>query len=159
MIEPTQLLTAMAERLRAIPELVAALNGDGGKIEVYQGECNAQPSLFRKVFSLGYPSCLLVWRGAKIVGAGIESEWEHDISAVVKIQATERGRDDQHYAIIKHLADGKVSGEDIPWWYSESDDEAHQVIPQKVLRQSLVVDQQGTTVDYFEMTFSGRDKG
>jgi len=78
MINPAELVDALVEKLRAIPELVAEMEGDPQRIYAYHDLYPKRVSLPLAIYEMPVPSILVAWQGTTpgSFGAAIRGRME-----------------------------------------------------------------------------------
>jgi hypothetical protein len=114
MMNPGILVEALVAKLRAIPELVAEMNGEPRRIRAYHYRYPREASLARALYELDSPAVLVVWRGTEPGRFGRGGVWQHRFSLLVRSreifdhEAATAG----YYRIVELLINGIPAGGD-----------------------------------------------
>jgi len=149
MTNPGMLVEALVAKLRAIPELVAEMNGEPGRIRAYHYRYPKEASLARALYELEAPALLVVWRGTEPGRFGRGEVWQHRFSLFIRSreifehEAATAG----YYRIGELLVDGVPEGGDGQRMLETVIDPA--CYPMEVPRLVAAADADG--VDYVEV--------
>ena len=113
MINPGILVEALVARLRAIPELVAEMNGEPRRIRAYHYRYPREASLARALYELDSPALLVVWRGTEPGRFGRDAVWQHRFSLFLRSREIfDQEAATAAYQIVELLIDGIPEGGD-----------------------------------------------
>jgi hypothetical protein len=141
---------AMVDTLKAIPELVALL--EGGLATNIVGYIDVNPtrnSMSNAVYQMPAGSLLVVWNGTTLE-SGEMAAWYHVLQIYVRAR-----RGDSALAIIDALVDGiPIPGDGLRWRYCPIMDG---LLPTEVRDVARLIDEEG--IDYFAVTTFTQETG
>ncbi len=115
MIDPAELLDALVDALRAIPELRSEMNGDEARIAAYHYRFPDENSLVKAVHEMPAPGILVAWRGAGPGQRGGFQCYEHQLSLFLRSREQQSGDDATgYYRLYRYIADGVPGGSGLP---------------------------------------------
>jgi hypothetical protein len=88
MINPSELVDNLVALLRDIPELVAEMDGDPGRIYPYHDSFPKSVSLTRAIHQMPAPPIMAVWQGTTPGGMGGYDVWKHQVTLFMRAGAT-----------------------------------------------------------------------
>lgn len=151
MTNPADILAQFIVLLRAIPELVAAMNDDDQRIAVYGGKYPAENSLARAIDKLQAPGILVAYMGTGLGSLG-QGESENHLFSIYG-RAAEESADDApagYYQIGRLLVDGTPSGQEQKMQLLTVHTDCYPMRRESRWERRSDIEQ----VDYFEMQIS-----
>ncbi len=128
MINPNELLDAFVEKLREIPELVAAMQGDPERIYTYKDSYPEQSSLPVAVHEMPSPGIMAVWAVVGPTGFSVGEVWLHQLHLYVRAQ--------DYGLVFRLLTKGVPASTGIPLIGSTVHDNFYPMDPPSIERQA-----------------------
>jgi hypothetical protein len=155
MINPAELVDALVEKLRAIPELVAEMEGDPERVSAYHDLYPKRVSLPLAIYEMPVPSILVAWQGTAPGSFGAGEAWKHNLSLYLRARETfEGGPPTAYYRLFDLIVNGVPAGGALKMLYTT----VHaRCLPMDLPSIQRATDEQGT--DYFEVTVSFTEMG
>jgi hypothetical protein len=88
MINPAELVDLFVAKLRAIPELVAEMEGDDQRIYAYHDSYPKRVSLPLAIYEMPVPAVMVAWQGTTPGTFGASEAWKHNISLYLRARET-----------------------------------------------------------------------
>jgi len=155
MINPAELVDALVEKLRAIPELVLEIEGDPQRIYAYHDLYPKRVSLPLAIYEMPVPSILVAWQGTTPGSFGAGEAWKHNLSLYLRARETLEGDPPTaYYRLFDLIVNGVPAGGALKMLYTTIHPRCHPMDLPSIQRTS---DEQGT--DYFEVTVSFTEMG
>lgn len=161
MINPNLIVEALVTKLRAIPQLVALLEGSANAIEPYYDSYPDANSLRDAIYRMPRPGILVTFEGHDVVRNGPR---RYRLKLYLRAPAQSLSPSGGYGAMLKLIEDGTPSGGDGLIMYSVS---VHaDCLPMSgndggdlpsSRRSNLVIDEVGNTIDYFESSIVFRE--
>ncbi len=155
MINPAELVDALVAKLRAIPELVAEMEGDPERIRAYHDLYPKRVSLPLAIYEMPVPSILVAWQGTTPGSFGSSEAWKHNLSLYLRARETlEDDPPTAYYRLFDLIVNGVPAGSALKMLYTTVHERCH---PMDLPSIQRAADEQGT--DYFEVTVSFTEMG
>jgi hypothetical protein len=155
MINPAELVDALVEKLRAIPELVLEMEGDPERISAYHDLYPKRVSLPLAIYEMPVPSILVAWQGTVPGSFGENEAWKHNLSLYLRARETFEGDPPTAYHRLFDLIVNGVPAEGaLKMLYTTVHERCHPMDLPSIQRSTH---EQGT--DYFEVTVSFTEMG
>lgn len=141
MVNRTELLNAMVDTLRAIPELIALLEDGANSITAYVDQKPTKTSAGKAVYQMGDGTILCSWSGSTLERSGETMlGWVHTIDIFARAK-----RGGSALEILDALANGYPNPGDGQRW--DRCPLISGVLPTSIISQDRVIDEEG--IDYF----------
>lgn len=160
MINPGVLVAGIVAALRAVPELVAECNHDELRINAYVDRYPDSASIARAVWKMPNPSILIAYQGFGPGRVRAMETWRHQVTVFLKLR--ELGPDEAseaYYRALELLVNGVTTVSGQRMLATEVVADCYAMDVPSAGRRSLVIDQVGTTIDYWEFTAVFTEKG
>ncbi len=155
MINPAELVEALVAKLRAIPELVAEMDGDAGRIYAYHDLYPKRVSLPFAIYEMPVPAILVAWQGTAPGTFGGNEVWKHSLSLYLRAREVfEADPPSAYYKLFGLIVNGVPAGSGQKLLYTTVHDGCYPMDTPSIHRAT---DEQGT--DYFEVTVSFTEIG
>lgn len=154
MINPAELVDALVAKLRAIPELVAEMEGNPQRISAYHDHYPKRVSLAQAIYEMPVPSVLVAWQGTTPGSFGGAEVWKHNLSLYLRARETAESPPTAYYRLFDLIVNGVPTGSNLKLLYSTVHERCHPMDTPSIQR---VTDAQGT--DYFEVHLSFTEVG
>lgn len=160
MTNPGSLVDALVQSYRLIQDLVQELDGDSSRIFAYLGHYPGQSNLARAIYDMPPQSVMVAYQGFQGGQTG-GSVWAHRISVFCRLRASvEQDTGTSYFQMLHLLVSGKPANQDLRMVDYEFHPNFDSMVDLPSLaRQSLMVDQSGNAIDYYEMSVICREKG
>jgi hypothetical protein len=146
MINPAELVDALVAKLRAIPGLVAEMDGDPERIRAYHDLYPKRTSLALAIYEMAVPSILIAWQGTAPGSFGAGGVWKHNLALYLRAA--------DYYRLFDLIVNGVPAGSALKMLYTTVHPVCH---PMDLPSIGRATDEQGT--DYFEVTVSFTEMG
>lgn len=160
MLNPGTLVSSVVAALRDIPELIAEMGGEANRIYSFYGQFPTEASLARAIWTMPRPAVMVAYDGFGPGRRGGEV-WKHRMSIYLRLRET--APDDSpeaHYRALWLLVNGvPTSGDGLRMLYATIHPDCDPMDVPSARRQTLVIDDAGTTMDYFEFAMTLTEKG
>ena len=146
MINPAEIVTALVDLLRDIPDLRAEMNGDTARIFAYHDQYPKKVSLALALYQLPAPGVMVAWQGGSLGSFGSFEAYKHRFS--IFLRAGESLADDppaSYYKLIRLLIKGVPASVNQPMTNLTVHLSCH---PMEVVDWARQTDAEG--LDYFE---------
>jgi hypothetical protein len=156
LVDPSEIVDNIVEKLRDITGLVTAVGGDKTKIFAYHDRYPENVSLEDAKYKLLHPGIMVAWQGTGLGSRGGFAAWRHSIS--IFLRATPEGAGGTpagYYSLYRLIIDGVPTGEDgqaLQYATIHSSCDPMDDVP-PIQRQT-----DAAGVDYFEVTMSFTEK-
>jgi hypothetical protein len=87
MIEPSAICDNLVALLRGIPDLVAEMDGDAGRIYAYRDQYPKHVSLPLAIHQMPAPAVMVAWQGSGPGSIGNAQVWQHRFSIFLRCRA------------------------------------------------------------------------
>ena len=154
MLNPGELVEALVAKLRAIPELVAEMEGDAARIYAYHDAYPRKVSLLSAVYEAPHPSILVAWQRTSPGLLGRNEVWKHDFILYLRAREAPEGPDSSYYRLFTLIVNGVPEGDSLRLLNAEVHPACY---PMDVPTCGRVTDEQG--VDHFVVNLSLREIG
>jgi hypothetical protein len=156
LINPSEIVDALVELLRDIPDLVALMGGDDERIYAYHDLYPKNVSIdAAKALALS-PSVMVAWTGSNPGTYGPGEAWKHSISITLRAQCEDEFEAKAaYYSLFRQITKGEPSSLDgVPLAYATVHTSCNPMDTPTINRQ---VDAAG--IDYFEVSTSFTEIG
>jgi hypothetical protein len=154
-INPAELVDALVAKLRAIPELVAEMEGDAERIRAYHDLYPKRVSLALAIYEMPAPAILVAWQGTTPGSFGAGEAWKHNLSLYLRARETFEGDPPTaYYRLFDRIVNGVPTGSAFKMLYTTIHPACH---PMDLPSIERATDEQGT--DYFQVTVSFTEMG
>jgi hypothetical protein len=148
MINPAELVDALVAKLRAIPELVAEMEGDPQRIYAYHDLYPKRVSLPLAIHQMPAPAVMVAWQGTLPGAFGGMEAWRHQISLYLRARETLEGDGPTaYYRLFDLIVNGVPVGSTLKMLYTTVHPRCQPMDTPSISRQS---DAEG--LDYFEVS-------
>jgi hypothetical protein len=155
MINPAELVDALVAKLRAIPDLVAEMEGDDQRIYSYHDSYPKRVSLPLAIYEMPVPAVMVAWQGTTPGTFGANEAWKHNISLYLRARETfDADPPSAYYKLFSLIVNGAPNGSGQKLLYTTVHDGCYPMDTPSIHR---VADEQGT--DYFEVAVSFTEIG
>lgn len=89
MINPAELVDNLVALLRAIPDLVAEMEGDPDRIYAYHDQYPKKASLAHAIHTMPAPAVMAVWQGTAPGTFGNVDVWKHQVTLYLRARETD----------------------------------------------------------------------
>lgn len=153
MINPGAVVDAVVAGLKAVPDLLVALGGNEARISDYCARYPQQVSLTKALVALPQPGILVAYRGfAPARRSGGNSEcWVHSVSVYLRCGQSDAATATEALRPVWLLVEGVPSGQSLALKNYEFHPALEAMNVPSCQLQQLVVDQQGTVIEYWEL--------
>lgn len=110
MINPADLVDNFVAMLRDIPDLVAEMSGDDGRIFAYHDQYPKRSSLANAIHQMPAPSIMAVWQGTQPGAFGGMDVWKHQVTLFLRARETFDGDPPTAYYRLFRLITKGVPG-------------------------------------------------
>lgn len=153
MIRVKQLVDAIVDNLRAIPELVALLQGNEEAIFAYHDIYPAKSSVAMAVLELEPGQIMVAWNGTTPAAAPM-GFWRHNVKIFVRAaEEVQTLNPEGYYELFRLMFDGVPDGQTLTMRQMEMIPECDPMESETIVRSS---DIEGT--DYFEIDLNFTEK-
>lgn len=158
MTNPGNLIDGIVSALRSVPDLVAEHGGDANRIAAFDGFYLAQPTVALAVFEMPIPGTLVVYQG--FGPGGVANRWHHRVSLFHRQRpAAEIESATTYLAALWLLVNGVPAGQTQRLVDYEFHGDYDSMLPPTLARRTMLLDQAGGAVDYFEVQLAVPEKG
>jgi hypothetical protein len=108
LVDPAEIISALVDLLRDIPDLVEAVGGDEAKIYAYKDRYPKNVSLELAIYQMPAPGVMVAFQGTEPTASGGFQVWQHRIS--IFCRAGEDSGDDTpsgYYRLFRLIVKGK----------------------------------------------------
>jgi hypothetical protein len=155
MVDPSDLIDALVEKLRAIEDLVELVGGDPDRIFAYSDRFPDSVSIDKARYKLPSPGMMIAYEGCGPGSSGTNEAWKHELSVSLRAK-DETGSESPaaYYAMFRQFVKGKPAGEDLPMNYLTVHES---FLPMDTPTLRRMTDAAG--VDYFEIAVTFTEIG
>jgi len=150
MLQPSTITAAIVTALRGIPALVVAMGGDATRITAYDDAIPGNTNLREAILAMKSPSVLVVWQGTMPGRRGIAEVWAHEFMLVLRAGDIAAG----YAALVKTILSGTVTASGLRFLYHQVHASCYPMDFRGAERETLVLDMNGSTLDYWTVRFS-----
>jgi len=155
MIDPSELVNNLVAALRAIPQLVAEMDGDVERIYAYHDQYPKRVSLVHAIHQMPAPSIMAVWQGTGPGTFGGMDVWKHQVTLFLRARETAAGDSPTgYYRLFRLMTKGVPVGSDAPMLNFTVHSSCHPMDLPQIQRQT---DAEG--IDYFEVPLTFTEIG
>ena len=155
MINPAELVDNLVTLLRDIPELVAEMEGDAGRIYAYHDQYPRRSSLAEAIHQMPAPAIMAAWHGTQPGSFGGMEVWRHQITLYLRARETLEGDPPTgYYRLFRLITRGVPRSLGMPMINATVHPACHPMDVPSISRQT---DAEG--LDYFEVPLSFTEIG
>ncbi len=154
MINPAELVDNLVAMLRAIPELVAEIDGDPERIYAYHDHYPKKVSLAHAIHAMPAPAIMAVWQGTAPGAFGGVDVWKHSVTLYLRARETVAGDPPAYYRLFRLITKGVPAGAEVPMLNATVHPSCYPMDLPLIQRQT---DAEG--LDYFEVPITFTEIG
>jgi hypothetical protein len=155
MINPAELVDNLVALLRAIPDLVAKMDGDPERIYAYHDNYPKRSSLAQAIHNMPAPAVMAVWQGTAPGSFGNVDVWKHQVTLYLRARETDESDPPAaYYRLFRLITKGVPEGSDVPMLNATVHPSCYPMDLPQIQRQT---DAEG--LDYFEVVISFTEIG
>jgi len=155
MINPAELVDNLVALLRAIPDLVAEMDGDPERIYAYHDQYPKKASLAQAIHTMPAPAVMAVWQGTAPGTFGTADVWKHQVTLYLRARETFDGDPTTgYYRLFRLITKGVPTGSDVPMLNATVHPSCYPMDLPQIQRQT---DAEG--LDYFEVPITFTEIG
>jgi len=155
MINPAELVDNLVAMLRAIPDLVAEMDGDPERIYAYHDQYPKKASLAQAIHTMPAPAVMAVWQGTAPGTFGTADVWKHQVTLYLRARETFDGDPTTgYYRLFRLITKGVPTGSDVPMLNATVHPSCYPMDLPQIQRQT---DAEG--LDYFEVPITFTEIG
>lgn len=159
MTNPGELIDSLVLAYQRVPEFVQEHGGDPAKIIAYVGKYPEQSSLARAIYGMTVPGTMIVYDGFQPGRTG-GMVWAHRVRIIHRCRpGVEEDTARAYLTALWLLVNGKPNGQELRMIDFEVHPNFDSMEVPSLNRQSLIVDQAGNAIDYFELLVTMKEKG
>jgi hypothetical protein len=160
MLNPGELLDAVVSTYRATPDLVAALGNDASRVSAFIDRYPSDGLLLFIWDKMKPGDLLIVYHGSQLVTLSGYSLRRHLLSAVWRPPSLGGSpTSSDAYAVLPLLQDGVPTGRSVSPLYFGVLDTCQPMSVHTQMRKSIVINERGATLDYWESSFTINEIG
>jgi hypothetical protein len=115
MINPAELVDNLVALLRAIPDLVAEMDGDPERIYAYHDQYPKKASLAQAIHNMPAPAVMAVWQGTAPRTFGSVDVWKHQVTLYLRARETDESDPPAaYYRLFRLITKGVPAGSEVP---------------------------------------------
>ena len=115
MINPAELVDNLVAMLRAIPDLVAEMDGDPERIYAYHDQYPKKASLAQAIHTMPAPAVMAVWQGTAPGAFGNVDVWKHQVTLYLRLRETDESDPPAtYYRLFRLITKGVPAGSEVP---------------------------------------------
>lgn len=154
MIEPSEIADNLVALFRDIPELVAEMDGDAGRVYAYHDQYPKRVSLPLAIHEMPAPALMVAWQGSGPSSFGGAVVWQHRFSIYLRSRETMDNEPPGYYRLFRLIGKGVPSAQGVPMQQLQVHASCE---PMDVPAIARATDQEG--MDYFEVQISFTEIG
>jgi len=155
MINPAELVDNLVALLRAIPDLVAEMEGDPERIYAYHDHYPKKASLAQAIHTMPAPAVMAVWQGTAPGNFGSVDVWKHQVTLYLRARETEENDPPAaYYRLFRLITKGVPARSEVPMLNATVHPSCYPMDLPLIQRQT---DAEG--LDYFEVIISFTEIG
>jgi len=155
MINPAELVDNLVAMLRAIPDLVAEMDGDPERIYAYHDQYPKRSSLAQAIHNMPAPAVMAVWQGTAPGTLGSVDVWKHQVTLYLRARETFDGDPPAaYYRLFRLITKGVPEGSEVPMLNATVHPSCYPMDLPQIQRQT---DAEG--LDYFEVPITFTEIG
>lgn len=155
MTDPSLIVDSLVAMLRAIPELVAEMNGDASRIYAYHDQYPKHASLAYAIHQMPAPSVMIAWTGTQPGSLGGNEVWKHQFTLFLRVRETFDGNaPTSYYRLFRLITKGVPAATGQPMQYATVVPSCFPMDTPSIERQT---DAEG--LDFFQVTMSFTEIG
>ena len=155
MINPAELVDNLVALLRAIPDLVAEMDGDPERIYAYHDQYPKKASLAQAIHTMPAPAVMAVWQGTAPGTFGTADVWKHQVTLYLRSrEADESNPPAAYYRLFRLITKGVPEGTEVPMLNATVHPSCYPMDLPLIQRQT---DAEG--LDYFEVPITFTEIG
>jgi len=115
LINPAELVDNLVAMLRAIPDLVAEMEGNPERIYAYHDHYPKKASLAQAIHTMPTPAVMAVWQGTAPGSFGNVDVWKHQVTLYLRARETDESDPPAaYYRLFRLITKGVPAGFDVP---------------------------------------------
>ncbi len=155
MINPAELVDNLVAMLRAIPDLVAEMDGDAERIYAYHDHYPKKASLAQAIHNMPAPAVMAVWQGTAPGTLGSVDVWKHQVTLYLRSrEADDSAPPAAYYRLFRLITKGVPAGSEVPMLNATVHPSCYPMDLPQIQRQT---DAEG--LDYFEVPITFTEIG
>ncbi len=155
MINPAELVDNLVAMLRAIPDLVAEMDGHPDRIYAYHDQYPKKASLAQAIHTMPAPAVMAVWQGTAPGTFGTADVWKHQIMLYLRARETDESDPPAaYYRLFRLITKGVPEGTEVPMLNATVHPSCYPMDLPQIQRQT---DAEG--LDYFEVPITFTEIG
>ena len=155
MINPAELVDNLVAMLRAIPDLVAEMEGDPERIYAYHDQYPKKASLAQAIHTMPAPAVMAVWQGTAPGTFGTADVWKHQVTLYLRSRETDESDPPAaYYRLFRLITKGVPEGSEVPMLNATVHPSCYPMDLPQIQRQT---DAEG--LDYFEVPITFTEIG
>jgi hypothetical protein len=155
MINPAELVDNLVALLRAVPELVAEMEGDPERVDAYHDQYPKKASLAQAIHNMPAPSVMAVWQGTAPGTFGNVDVWKHQVTLYLRSRETDESDPPAaYYRLFRLITKGVPEGSEVPMLNATVHPSCYPMDLPLIQRQT---DAEG--LDYFEVPITFTEIG
>jgi hypothetical protein len=155
MINPAELVDNLVALLRAIPDLVAEMEGDPERIYAYHDQYPKRASLAQAIHTMPAPAVMAVWQGTAPGTFGTVDVWKHQVTLYLRARETDESDPPAaYYRLFRLITKGVPAGTGVPMLNATIHPSCYPMDLPLIQRQT---DAEG--LDYFEVPITFTEIG
>jgi hypothetical protein len=155
MINPAELVDNLVALLRAIPDLVAEMEGDPERVYAYHDQYPKKASLAQAIHTMPAPAVMAVWQGTAPGTFGTVDVWKHQIMLYLRARETDESDPPAaYYRLFRLITKGVPEGTEVPMLNATVHPSCYPMDLPQIQRQT---DAEG--LDYFEVPITFTEIG
>jgi hypothetical protein len=155
MINPAELVDNLVAMLRAIPDLVAEMDGHPDRIYAYHDQYPKKASLAQAIHTMPAPAVMAVWQGTAPGTFGTVDVWKHQVTLYLRSRETDESDPPAaYYRLFRLITKGVPEGTEVPMLNATVHPSCYPMDLPQIQRQT---DAEG--LDYFEVPITFTEIG
>ena len=155
MINPAELVDNLVAMLRAIPDLVAEMEGDPERIYAYHDQYPKKASLAQAIHTMPAPEVMAVWQGTAPGTFGTADVWKHQVTLYLRARETDESDPPAaYYRLFRLITKGVPAESEVPMLNATVHPSCYPMDLPLIQRQT---DAEG--LDYFEVPITFTEIG
>jgi len=114
MINPADLVDNLVATLRDIPDLLAEMSGDAGRVFAYHDQYPKRSSLAHAIHQMPAPSIMAVWQGTGPGSFGGMDVWKHQVTLFLRARETGDSDTPAYHRLFRLITKGVPAAGDVP---------------------------------------------
>jgi len=150
MVNIAEVVDAIVEKLREIPELVTEMGGSADRIFAYHDHYPKRTSLPLAIYQMPAPSVMVAWQGTAPGNFGENEAWKHQVALFLRAgETSDSGAPTAYYRLFELIVNGVPSSTGTRLLYSTIHADCYPMDTPSISRET---DAEG--IDYFEVSIT-----